>query len=178
MNIVFRELKEKDFESLLLTALEAWSFTYRDIFGLDHIEGFVKKNYGPERLHQLLPGMRAGRRFFEVALEEDHVVGFCCAMCTQEGVELNRLYLHPKQIGCGIGTEFIQRLETYARKQGVDKCYCYVHKENERGKRFYLRKGFLHDSAKDIDDDWYMVKMIEKDGMRLLRRIRRFLGIN
>ena len=175
MNIVFRELQEKDFDSLFLTALEAWSFTYREIFKIDYIESFVKENYGPKRLHQLLPGIKAGRRFFEVALEESRVVGFCCAMCTQEGIEINRFYLHPKQIGHGLGTEFLRRLESYARKQGAPKCYCYVHKENELGKRFYLRKGFWHDFAQDKDDDWRMVKMLDNDRIRLFRRIRWFL---
>jgi hypothetical protein len=36
--------------------------------------------------------------------------------------------------------------------------YCFVHKENELGKRSYLRQGFRHLPGSDRDDEWYMEK--------------------
>jgi hypothetical protein len=36
----------------------------------------------------------------------------------------------------------------------------FVHKDNEVGKRFYVRQGFRHVSTQDREDDWYMEKAV------------------
>jgi len=36
----------------------------------------------------------------------------------------------------------------------------FVHKDNELGKRFYMRRGFRHVPASDRDDEWYMEKTL------------------
>ncbi|MDW8234901.1 MAG: GNAT family N-acetyltransferase, partial [Roseiflexaceae bacterium] len=76
------------------------------------------------------------------------------------GAQLFRIYLLPTYIGRGIGSGLLQRGEAFLRDQGVDSYFCYVHKDNELGKRFYLRQGFVHRAGLDRDDEWYMEKRL------------------
>ena len=44
--------------------------------------------------------------------------------------------------------------------QGLSTYFCFVHQDNELGKRFYLRNSFRHITEKDHDDEWYMEKAL------------------
>jgi len=92
------------------------------------------------------------------------VLGLCCAGTAYKGVELHRLYLHPAMLGRGLATALLTRLERYCVANGAWACYCYVHKDNELGKRFYLRHGFVHLARKDTEEDWRMAKVV-KNGL-------------
>lgn len=181
MSIVFRELQERDFESLFITASKAWLFTYREIYDRDVIAGIVKENYRPERLRQLLPDIKKGRFCFEVALEEGRVVGYCAGGLNQGEIALHRLYLDPEYIGCGLGTRLLEKFEAYVRKHGCRRYYCYVDKKNETGLRFYLKGGFEHQPIRDNADDFFLEKrldmgIISSYSRKALHQILVFLG--
>lgn len=50
--------------------------------------------------------------------------------------------------------------EDFVRSKGESKYDCFVHKDNQLGKNFYLKKGFEHISEKDSEDELYMEKEI------------------
>jgi ribosomal protein S18 acetylase RimI-like enzyme len=73
---------------------------------------------------------------------------------------LYRIYLLPAYIGQGIGRKLLEHGEKFLMEHGVNTYSCFVHKDNEIGKRFYVSRGFQHITEKDHDDEWYMQKTI------------------
>ena len=72
--------------------------------------------------------------------------------------KLYRIYLLPDYIGQGLGRRLLERGETFLLEHGINTYFCFVHKDNEMGKRFYIRSGFQHIPEKDHDDEWNMEK--------------------
>ena len=52
-------------------------------------------------------------------------------------------------------------LEAWLRRQGYPFYGAYVHERNEPAKHFYARQGFVHNPECDLQDEWYLVKMLE-----------------
>lgn len=159
-NINIRSIVESDAKGIYETALAGWHYTYKDIFPPKFIDNFVERNYAPEVSLRLLPRVEAGDQFFHVAVQETSVVGFCNITNMTEGMELRRIYLRPEFIGQGIGQALLDEGETFIRAKGIDRYFCFVHQDNELGKRFYAKNGFVHQPQHDQDDEWYMKKQI------------------
>jgi ribosomal protein S18 acetylase RimI-like enzyme len=159
-DVVIRPINESDAPSIHAVALEAWMHTYRTIFNQQFIQDFVNRNYAPETILSLFSGIQAGSIFFDVAECGSKVIGFCNIGITKQGAELYRIYLLPAFIGQGIGRRLLERGEEFVVKHGMDLYFCFVHKNNEIGKQFYLKYGFKHISAKDKDDEWFMEKSL------------------
>lgn len=159
--IVYRPIHTSDADAVFAVAQEAWRFTYASIFDPAFIEQFVRRNYAPDHLRALVPLVDSGALFFDVAVDADRVIGFCNIGVVVEGAQLLRIYLLPAYIGRGIGSELLRRGEAFLRDRGFDRYFCYVHKDNELGKRFYLRQGFIHRAERDQDDERYMEKRLE-----------------
>jgi GNAT superfamily N-acetyltransferase len=119
--ITLRHLQHGDSPDLFKVALSAWQFTYANIFSADFVDGFVRKNYAPETIEALLPAIQRGDMFFDVALCDNSLVGFCNFGDRGPGMELFRLYLLPEYIGKGIGRELLGRGEAFVRSKGLTK---------------------------------------------------------
>jgi ribosomal protein S18 acetylase RimI-like enzyme len=156
--IVYRSLQTSDVDAVCAVAREAWQFTYATLFDPAFIDQFVRTHYAPERLRTLVPLVEAHQMFFTVALDADQIIGFCHMGLTARGAELFRIYLRPAYIGRGIGSTLLERGEGFLRTRAFLTYYCFVHKNNELGKRFYLRHGFRHRPESDQHDEWYMEK--------------------
>jgi hypothetical protein len=74
-DVALRALQETDVQAVYEVALEAWHYTYKDIYPADFINNFVNTNYAPAGLLRLVPRVQAGHRFFHVALAHSSVVG-------------------------------------------------------------------------------------------------------
>ena len=107
--IIYRQLTPADVEGVYAAALEAWRFTYQGIFDRDFIERFVQANYAPEYLLALTPLVLAGQMFFQVAVEQGAIAGFCQIGLRDRGGELFRIYLRPASIGRGIGRTLLEQ---------------------------------------------------------------------
>ena len=159
-NVLIRPLRELDAPGIHTVALEAWRHTYRTIFDERFIEDFVNRHYAPEATLSLFPRIRSGSMFFDVAEYESRVIGFCNIGINNQSAELYRIYLLPAFIGQGIGQRFLERGEAFVAEHGIGSYFCFVHKNNEIGKRFYVRSGFKHISENDKDDEWFMEKRL------------------
>ena len=162
-DVIVRPLREEDASSIHAVALEAWQYTYRSIFEQQFIEIFVNQNYAPEAIISLFPRLQSGTMWFYVAEHESKIIGFCNIGINEQAAELHRIYLLPSYIGQGIGQNLLQLGENFIAENGISIYHCFVHKDNEIGKRFYLRYGFQHIIEKDHDDEWYMKKRITED---------------
>ena len=159
-NFNLRAFSEADAQQVHDVAFEAWRFTYRDIFPIEYITNFVNVNYAPEQLKWLAGGAAVGTLFFDVVEYRSRVIGFCHIGPSRQGMELFRTYLLPEHISQGIGGELLRRGETFLLEQGRCSYFCFVHRANKIGKRFYQKRGFRHLADRDENDEWYMEKNI------------------
>jgi ribosomal protein S18 acetylase RimI-like enzyme len=159
-DVVIRPIRESDAPDIHRVALDAWRHTYRTIFDSQFIEDFVNRNYAPEAILRSFSGMQAGSVFFYVAEHASRVIGFCHIGIHSKGAELYRIYLLPEYIGQGLGRRFLERGEAFVAEHGLDSLACFVHKDNEIGKRFYLNSGFKHIAERDKGDEWFMQKRL------------------
>ena len=89
--IEYRSLTDRDFPGVHRVALESWRSAYRGLMDEERIEATVSDHYSAERLRQVLDKVTAGSRYFEVAVRDAQVLGFCTIVFTSLGAELSRL---------------------------------------------------------------------------------------
>ena len=159
-DVVIRPIRKSDAPNIHAVALEAWQYTYRTIFDQQFIENFVNRNYAQEAILSSFPRIQDGSAFFHVAEYESKIIGFCNIGIHQQSAELYRIYLLPAFIGQGIGQSLLKMGEAFLIEHGIDSYSCFVHKNNELGKQFYLKSGFRHISEKDEADEWFMEKRL------------------
>jgi ribosomal protein S18 acetylase RimI-like enzyme len=142
-DIKYRQLCENDFEKIYDVAFEAWNYTYKDIYIPSKIKEYVDKFYTAEELQKHIPYIKKGETSFEVAEEENSILGFCnIQVRDNEKAELIRIYLKPSHIGKGIGKKLLLNGEEFLISKKIKKIYCYAQSENKIGHKFYLRNGF------------------------------------
>lgn len=161
-NIEYRPFQNGDEREVYAVVLKSWRHAYGGIYSPEFIENFINTHYAPEKLRSLLPKLKKGKMFFQVAVDNNRnkIVGFCNIGDRGEGMELFRIYLLPSYIGKGIGKRLLQLGEEFIKSKGINKYFCYVHKNNQLGINFYLKSGFKHISKRDKekDDEWCMEK--------------------
>jgi hypothetical protein len=86
-DIALRALQETDVQAVYEVAVEAWHSTYKDIYPAEFINTFVHEHYAPAVSLRLVPRVQAGHQFFQVALVQSSVVGFCHIAETRHGME-------------------------------------------------------------------------------------------
>jgi len=161
VNIKNRQFRKEDVDDIHQIALESWKKTYKDIFDDAFIQEFVDTHYGKEALLSVLPFVDQGEHFFQVATDKNTVVGFCHIGDRGNGMELFRIYIEPSYIGKGVGKSLIAQEENFIKSKKADSYFCFVHQDNELGKNFYIRNGFVHIPENDKDGEWHMKKVIE-----------------
>jgi ribosomal protein S18 acetylase RimI-like enzyme len=157
--IEYRTAEERDIPWIQRTARASWQATYGDIFSAGFIANFLSRAYSRESLRAAI---HSSCSVFLVARVGERVIGFCNfgEAISGEGQQLYRLYVDPSYWRHGIGGKLLEMMEERLREQGVSAYFCYVHGENEVGKAFYVKQGFVHDPARDADEEWFMLKRL------------------
>lgn len=177
----YRPLADGDFAGVHRVALESWRSAYRGLLDDERIEATVNDHYSAERLREVLGKVATGSRYFEVAVRDEQVVGFCTIVFTGLGAELSRLYVLPEIFGSRVGVTLLLRAAEYLRSQGYHSCHSWMHKENQRAIKIYQRCGARHVPEMDRVDSWYMEYDLTLRGTitnavkRVLRRVARVL---
>ncbi len=158
--ITYTLAQEADVEGIQHVASESWRATYRRIFTPEFISDFLASAYSTEGLSG---SARNPDHIFLVAKDGPEVVGFCHYGVGRQGPELFRMYVLPGYWRSGTGTGFLSLLEARLAGHGVAEYCCYVHSRNEIGKAFYHKWGFVHDSSRDREEEWCMVRRLAED---------------
>jgi ribosomal protein S18 acetylase RimI-like enzyme len=158
----YRPIQPHDAIIIHQIALEAWKYTYQSIFSEAFITEFVQQNYNPVQLEGLALAAATGSCFFNVALQNDIIVEFC-HIGIRPQAQLYRIYLRPSSIGKGAGKGLLALGERFLTQQHSASYFCYVHQNNEIGKHWYLRRGFVHKEERDRDEAWFMEKALTSD---------------
>lgn len=146
---------EADIPGIQFAAAESWRTAYREIYSPDYIEAFIGRAYSAESLRRVIGSLQS---VFVVAREEGSVVGFSHAGYGPRGAELYRIYLRPAWWGSGVGDLLLQRTELWLRDEGYPGYGCFVHADNQVGRRFYTRHAFRHLAEHDDGDHLFMWK--------------------
>jgi GNAT superfamily N-acetyltransferase len=157
----------EEIPALQAVAAECWWATYGDYVSADFIENLLARAYNRERL---LAQIADSQSFFLVAKRDDALIGFGQVGPTMPRrdkapvapADLHRLYLLPAWQGQGIGSRLLNELERWLRRKGYPYYGAYVHELNEPAKHFYTRRGFTHKPECDIQDEWYLVKQLDR----------------
>ena len=141
--MIVRDAVAADAEAIERVARASWTDTYRDIFDAAYIEDFLAGAYASDALASAAE--RAAERedaHFLVAERDGELVAFAQFGAGPRGPELFRIYAHPKAYGSGAGWELLAEL--HRRLEGQVESYVLdVHPDNERGRAFYDRNGFV-----------------------------------
>ncbi len=141
--MIVRDAAAADAEAIERIARASWTDTYRDIFDAAYIEDFLSRTYAADALASAAE--RAAERddgHFLVAERDGELVAFAQFGPGPRGPELFRIYAHPTAYGSGAGVTLLSEL--HRRIEGrVENYVLDVHPDNERGRAFYDRHGFV-----------------------------------
>lgn len=153
LNVTFKIISEEDIVGVKSVATKAWFYTYGQFLKHEYIKQYIEKNYSYNLLYNQISRIKSSDEFFTVVLEDKEVIGFCNILNRSNEAELARLYLLPSFIGKGLGKQLLYKGELFIKTKGKEKYFCYVHKDNDLGQKFYLRNGFKYIPEKDLSDE-------------------------
>jgi [ribosomal protein S5]-alanine N-acetyltransferase len=141
--VTVRDALPSDAEAIARVARASWAETYRDIFEPAFIAEFLEANYQPGSLaEQAERAAGLPDRHFLVAERDGEVIAFAQFGEGSRGPELFRIYADPPHYGTGAGSALLAEL--HRRLEGRTDAYVLeVHSQNERGRAFYDRNGFV-----------------------------------
>lgn len=137
MDVMVRNMEQKDIGAVQQIARSSWNQTYQGIIPLDIQDRFLKSAYSVETLER-----RLNNSIIYVAEVRGNIVGFAnFSFVNEEGVsELGAIYLDPEYQGRGIGTTLLKH--GIKNLKDVKEIYIHVEKNNIIGHNFYKAKGF------------------------------------
>lgn len=167
VDVVYRKFQKDDAGGVYTVARESWGFTYGKIFKKSFIDQYLEDYYSQEALLKLLTKIESNEHFFYVAIINYEIVGYCHIFPKNASeMGLARIYVFPEYFRKGIGKTSIGYGEEFVKSKSINKYFCYVHKQNDIGKSFYIKSGFRHVKEKDLhgnqieDCHYYMEKIL------------------
>lgn len=135
-----REATTDDVDAVVDIARDSWYAAYGGFLQPPTIEQALGEYYDPDIVEA---GIEHDDITFSVAEVDGEPVGFASAEQTwADEVELHTIYVHPDHWGEGVGSALLERVEAWARQQGVDRIACGVFADNAVGVEFFEVKGF------------------------------------
>ena len=149
MTVSVREATAADVEAIRAVAEDAWYAALGGALDPAEIAGALETYYDPE---VVTAGIESDAIAFYVASVDGAVCGFTSAERTwADEVELHTIYVHPDRWGEGIGSALLDRAETWARGEGVDRVACGVLAGNAVGIGFLEAVGFERGRATEAE---------------------------
>lgn len=149
-----------DIASIQYVARETWRHTYENIIPVHVQDSFLEYAYSDDMMEQ-----RIKRGNFYIASCNDEVIGFINFKNGQKEAELLAIYVHPKyqrkEVGSGLLNVMLKNIDVNT------DIICDVESDNERGKSFYRKKGFIEETT--YDDD-FLGHKLSTTKMRLIRK--------
>lgn len=160
--ITFRPLGTGDFADVARLARVIWQATYKKIIPQAQIDHMLAERYSEDSLQVYLD---APGHWFELALVDGKLCGFCACEVYQGEYKLDKLYIHPDKQRLGIGGQLIARAAARGREQGYGEMILAVNKRNEQALAAYRKHGFAVRESVCVDigkgfvmDDFIMEK--------------------
>ena len=144
-----REATAADVEAIRAVAEDAWYAALGGALDPATIAAALSAYYDPDLVEA---GVESEAVAFYVASVDGEVAGFASAERTwADEVELHTIYVHPDRWGEGIGAALLDRVETWAHGEGVDRIACGVLADNAVGIGFLEAVGFERGRASEAE---------------------------
>ena len=137
--IHFRPLAAGDFAAVAALARIVWQATYAKIICQEQIEQMLAARYSAAGLADYLD---APGRWFELALADESVCGFCACEMYRGEYKIDKLYIHPEKQRSGIGGRLIANAAARGRALGYSDMILAANKRNEQAISAYRKHGF------------------------------------
>ncbi|UPM41661.1 GNAT family N-acetyltransferase [Halocatena salina] len=144
MTITVRPATKRDIDAIQRVARSSWQASHAPLVGTEASPSFFEQEYDKARIRAKVTN-DAGQ--FEVAVDEDGVVGFAAAAPLNQSpltFGLSWLYVHPDHWSEGIGQRLHTTVQRAIEQRGGERLRLGVLAENERAIRFYEHAGYTH----------------------------------
>jgi len=147
--IVYRPLKKQDIKQIQKLALESWLFTYGKIYKEKTIRRNVADYYSDKSFADYFSKIKHNNQCFIVAADKNTILGYAHIGKKKKSWEILRIYVSPKRLGEGIGTNLIKNIEKFLKSKEAKNYAAYPHIKNKIAKNFYSKIGFQRKKSKD-----------------------------
>lgn len=128
------------------------------------VKEFLDENQSPESIRTQ---MSAGIRYAFITLD-DETAGYVAFGISDGTMTISKLYLFEDFRGRGVGSETLELVESFARKECVSVIRLEVNYENTGAIRLYIRKGYSGRDRVGLQGKrLVMEKNLGSDGSRL-----------
>ena len=140
--ISIRLATENDVATIEKIARLTWQSTYSAIISPDNQEHLLGRNYAPSAL---VDAISQKDSWFFVATCQSTIIGFAQFLLREDKVsgELSRIYVLPEYQRYGVGGLLLKEGLTSLSGNNIARLYVVVEKDNQIGRRFYEKKGFM-----------------------------------
>jgi ribosomal protein S18 acetylase RimI-like enzyme len=123
-------------------ARRTWQSTYSGIIRPENQELLLRRNYAPDALEKAI--LQKDSWFFIASVQSEPVGFVQFIMREGEGRdgELSRIYVLPEYQRHGAGGYLLREGSAALAKEGVERLFVVVEKDNFIGRTFYEKKGF------------------------------------
>ena len=157
--VTIRPAQHEDIDAIRDIAERNLRLTTAGIEDPNYVERMMKRVYSEDSLKR---AVETASSEMIVAIEDEQVVGVCnfgaplLDEC-EDIREIHRLLIHPDYTRQGIGSAFIDEIETCIDEEAcIQSIIVYVNPSETPRLHFYLNNGFEHEATEDKDGMWYM----------------------
>ncbi|MEU3485712.1 GNAT family N-acetyltransferase [Streptomyces massasporeus] len=149
-----REMTLADCEGVAEVRVGGWRSAYRGLIPQSYLDRLsVEEDAEWRRTHLA----QADGSVVNLVAEDTggEIVGWACHGPYRDGevrtedAELYAIYVHPDQVGRGVGRALLAESVARCSAAGHGRLLLWVLKENDRARRFYERAGFRADGAEE-----------------------------
>lgn len=160
-------VSEQDADAVSQLAREIWYLHYPGIITVSQIDYMLAQRYQPSAIASQI---KSNQAWWDKIAVGSVLAGFAGyeAGSDSASVKLDKLYVHPRLQGHGLGYALIQHVEARSSERGFSRLYLQVNKGNTASIAFYRRVGFTVTDKVVVDigngyvmDDFVMSKKLE-----------------
>lgn len=160
-------VSEQDADAVSQLAREIWYLHYPGIITVSQIDYMLAQRYQPDAIASQI---RTNQAWWDKIAIGPVLAGFAGyeAGSDSASVKLDKLYVHPRLQGRGLGYALVRHVEARCRERGFSRLYLQVNKGNTASIAFYRRAGFAVTDKVVVEigngyvmDDFVMSKRLE-----------------
>ena len=150
--IMFRKARITDLNSLRELMILTFHHSYAHMNDPENFQLYMEETFAPEVIQEEL---QDPNNVYWLGLQKDEAVAFIKLnfeeksnkFKEEKAVEIQRIYVHPKLQGQGIGAQLIQKAKQEAKYFHAKNIWLGVWKKNPAAIRFYKRHDFVEIGA-------------------------------
>lgn len=139
-DVSIRPATPDDAAEIQRVARKSWHAAHDDIVGAEAVDDAIDEWYDPDHLAD---AATQDESTFPVAFADGDVVGFAQGVPGDDGPAwLARIYIVPDYWGEGVGTDLLDRVESWLRETDADRLRLAVMADNDVANAFYEKHGY------------------------------------